>query len=67
MHKAISPESVVKLTSQYGQPLLFQRGKGDQYFVDIHSDILEDHIIAKNGVIYLLDQVLECDCKIKES
>lgn len=35
--------------------------------MDIHSDILEDPIIAKNGVIYLLDQVLECDCKIKES
>ncbi|KAL4230926.1 hypothetical protein ACF0H5_011300 [Mactra antiquata] len=63
IYRTIPPESLIRLTSLQDENLVFQRGRDEKYFVDVHSDIVEDPVIASNGVLYKIDRVLNCDCK----
>lgn len=63
IYRTIPPESLLHLKSLQNEDLTFQRGKGDKYYLNTYSDIVEPPVIANNGVLYKIDRVFECDCK----
>ncbi|XP_052228208.1 periostin-like isoform X2 [Dreissena polymorpha] len=67
IHRAIPLSSVLLLESLQGEHINFHHTAEDKYSVDTYSDLLDSPIIASNGIIYLVDRVLECACKQEPS
>lgn len=58
--RVISSNSMLRLKTLQTESLTFQRGKSDEYKVDKVSEVFKPAIIASNGVLYKINQVLEC-------
>ena len=57
--RSLPPDSMVQVTTLNENTITLHRDDSDHFKVNKHSSVLEHDILASNGVLYIVDRVLQ--------
>ena len=57
--RSIPPDSMIQVTTLNDNVITLQRDDIDNFTINKRSGVLEHDIIAKNGVLYKIDRILQ--------